>query len=231
MAAPSTNDADGDDPDTDVESTTFPLGRQFPFTFKMMLHKLYELDDWGKKVREVLDKSQSEFKSLAESEEMFSRRRDGAGQPTSDGRVQLKGAVGGFGGKRSSVAMGRRRSCSVGGSILTKDFSATKEQRVQLSNQALTPNPQSDVRALKKRCVGRRKSVNKLGNGGVGVPGGWVYDAAISSLEAKDSIRRRRVSSVALNSWGGSWNLSRNPRSAIRHGALTIPDLNSKGDV
>ncbi len=47
----------------------FPLGARYPFTFKMMLHKLYELDDWGKKVKDVLERSQNDFKSLSETPE------------------------------------------------------------------------------------------------------------------------------------------------------------------
>jgi hypothetical protein len=47
---------------------TFPLGRLYLFTFKFMIHKLYELEEWAEKVKEIVEKSQSQFKPLGETE-------------------------------------------------------------------------------------------------------------------------------------------------------------------
>ncbi|KAH9962680.1 hypothetical protein BC827DRAFT_1266925 [Russula dissimulans] len=48
--------------------TRFPLReKRYPFTFKLLLHKLYDLEDWAAKVREVLAASQETFRSLSSS--------------------------------------------------------------------------------------------------------------------------------------------------------------------
>ncbi|KAF9219743.1 hypothetical protein BS17DRAFT_788722 [Gyrodon lividus] len=133
----------------DVVSPSFPLGERYPFTFKLMLHKLYDLEEWAEKVKNAVEASKSQFKPLAE---------------------KVQNAVKEATGKERSVA--RSRSHSVIGSGAKSKLSPVSR-----------PHPTSPVRTetsrtLKKRCVGRRKSV-----GGPMSSGVWVYDAAISAVE------------------------------------------------
>ena len=51
--------------DEDNESLAkFPLGKRYPFTFKLMVHMPYRVDEWAKKVEQMLEKSKMVFKSL-----------------------------------------------------------------------------------------------------------------------------------------------------------------------
>ncbi|KAF8813014.1 hypothetical protein BYT27DRAFT_7220679 [Phlegmacium glaucopus] len=172
--------ADSDsDSDSDEESLTkFPLGKRYPFTFKLMVHKLYRVDEWAKTVKEMLEKSKMEFKPLAEQdavvgeEEMASAGKD-------KNTVHFKIGVS-SGGRRGSVTGGRQRSQSV----------VVLGPKTVGPASPLLKSPgsggQSEFRALKKRCVGRRKSMSGRMDGDsatVRVDGSWVYDAAISSAE------------------------------------------------
>ncbi|KAE9399191.1 hypothetical protein BT96DRAFT_701942 [Gymnopus androsaceus JB14] len=94
VAVPSSSD----DMDTDSDSDSvakFPLqGKQYPFKFKMMLHKLYELEDWGRKVREVLERSQKEFKPLSEKENIREEGKVATKEDHDVGRVHFRGEFG-----------------------------------------------------------------------------------------------------------------------------------------
>lgn len=62
MASANRTTAADSDEDEDEESLAkFPLGKKYPFTFKLMVHKLYRVD-------EMLEKSKMEFKPLAEQD-------------------------------------------------------------------------------------------------------------------------------------------------------------------
>ena len=50
-----------DDASPDDLTSDFTVGRWYLFTFKMMLHKLYKLEEWGEKVKEVLERSRKDF--------------------------------------------------------------------------------------------------------------------------------------------------------------------------
>ena len=180
-----------DDDDEDEESfAKFPLGRTYPFTFKMMVHKLYRVDEWAKKVKEILEKSKMEFKSLDEQDAVVEEDKAEGDQDTLANKdkntVHFKVGVSGGGGRRGSLSVvgghGRQRSQSV----------VVLGPKTVGPASPLLKSPgsggQSEFRALKKRCVGRRKSVNgplmdrsSVSTGRIG--GSWVYDAAISSAE------------------------------------------------
>lgn len=154
-----------------AEVATFPLAQRFPFTFKLMIHKLYEAEEWAEKVRQVLATSQMQFKPLAEGE--------GANKD-----ADTVSGLGDAGGKKGR-ALSRARSHSVigmkGGTAPAPRAPPKTEQR-------------DDVRALKRRCVGRRKSV--CGPVAGHAAQGWVYDAAVSAVGASGpaEARVRRVS-------------------------------------
>ena len=64
-ATTSLQEKDEDDRSLD----NFPLveGEKYPFTFKHMIYKLYNQDDWIRTLKDVLEKSKKNFKPLAES--------------------------------------------------------------------------------------------------------------------------------------------------------------------
>ena len=43
----------------------FPLGKTYQFMFKLMVHKLYQVNEWVKTVKEMFEKLKMEFKPLA----------------------------------------------------------------------------------------------------------------------------------------------------------------------
>ncbi|KAJ6493548.1 hypothetical protein C8R47DRAFT_410639 [Mycena vitilis] len=176
---------DDNDSDSDVESVAkFPLGKTYTFTFKMMIHKLYQADEWAEKVRDVLKKSQIEYKPLAEKEQV-KKVEAAASPPVADGRVRFKAEVTVGGKKIMPLAPSRPRSHSVAGpSRMVANIRAP-------SAAAATPPPialHDDARAVKKRCIGRRKSVTGPLSPASPVGEGWIYDAAISSAEIRERV-------------------------------------------
>ncbi|KDR67616.1 hypothetical protein GALMADRAFT_216255 [Galerina marginata CBS 339.88] len=183
------------DEDDDIASLTeFPLAnaKKYPFTFRLMVHKLYKKDDWAKTIKEMLERSKNEFKPLAEQEAAVASEEmeEDEGEIEEGAGIKFKVPTSpGMGGKRSSViAMGRPRSQSIAGAGHNKLLSPVSPA---LKSPGAGSANQPDVRALKKRCVGRRKSMGVLLNAenggatsGVGkTRGTWVYDAAVSSAE------------------------------------------------
>lgn len=229
---PSQSDTDSDSDSDDEESVAkFPLGKQYAFTFKMMLHKLYELEEWGKKVQQVLENSQSEFQSLADAEgrkqkEVKEEERE-AGK--GDGRVRFAAGVNTGGRRKGNAPMTRPRSVSVSGTMLKVKDSPTRDARMQQPRIKFA-EPRDDIRVVKKRCVGRRKSLNGLTGDGIGKIGGWVYDSAIASIEGtgQGSVRRRRVSLVTSAAPGPLQVSTATPR---KKRAMTVSDLSSPKEV
>lgn len=135
------------------------MGKRYPFTFKMMLPKLYDLDEWAKKVKNVVEMSQRQFKTLAERECEQGEKEN----------VSIS--------KGKKAVLTRARSHSVMGTRHRKDSAGPPSP---ITRQARG----KEFRALKKRCIGRRKSVAGPMRGTSGVVAGeWIYDAAISSIE------------------------------------------------
>ncbi|KAG8215051.1 hypothetical protein J3R82DRAFT_8460 [Butyriboletus roseoflavus] len=137
----------------DPESPTFPLGERYPFTFKLMLHKLYDLDEWAEKVKNAVETSKSQFKPLAEQVQNIVR----------DATANMKERA----EKRSSVRP------VLGALAKLKPPTTTRHP-----HSPTVPSKSETSRVLKKRCIGRRKSVSDPMSTGV-----WVYDAAISATE------------------------------------------------
>jgi hypothetical protein len=187
-----------------VHQTRFPLGvKRYPFTFKLLLHKLYDLEDWAAKVQEVLATSQEQFRSLNSTSPPSSSSGSGSDGNSSDGSRSPISSPGVtftsplFGTPPSpleSPPARRRRAQSV---LKTK------------TNESVGPGvmakPPQPSRAVKRRIVNRRRSTNGLG---IGKLGEWMYDAAVSSIDADHvdargghgSLRRRKrvLSSVGF---------------------------------
>lgn len=181
----------------------FPLRvKRYPFTFKLLLHKLYDLEDWAAKVQDVLAASQEQFRSLDSTPANSSSGNgggDGSGarSPSSPGVTFTSSLFGTASSPLESPPTRRRR---------TQSISRTKANDIATrSGPNATSRPPQPSRAIKKRIVNRRRSVIGLG---IGKMGEWMYDAAVSSVDAEnvdakghDSLRRRRkrvLSSVGL---------------------------------
>ncbi|KAK1224145.1 hypothetical protein PQX77_012949 [Marasmius sp. AFHP31] len=184
--APGSSSANAFDSDSEEEpsSEAFPLdGKQYPFTFKMMLHKLYELEDWGKKVQDVLERSQNEYKPLALQEEDAKKKCPTKGR---EARPRVEFAPETNITKKTAVAktMGRPRSHTVA------SMSGKMKEHVSrpalgfagpMSTQAIDTARCEETRAVKKRCIGRRKSL--------GGKSDWFYDTAVASREVDEGRR------------------------------------------
>ena len=182
----------------------FPLRvKRYPFTFKLLLHKLYDLEDWAAKVQDVLAASQEQFRSLDSTPANSSSDNsggDGSGArlPSSPGVTFTSSLFGTASSPLLESPPARRRR--------TQSISRTKaNDTATRSGPNMTSRPPQPSRAIKKRIVNRRRSVIGLG---IGKMGEWMYDAAVSSVDADnvdarghDSLRRRRkrvLSSVGL---------------------------------
>ncbi|KIK61967.1 hypothetical protein GYMLUDRAFT_42393 [Collybiopsis luxurians FD-317 M1] len=205
--------------ETDKESLAkFPMkgGKEYRFKFKMMLHKLYELDEWGKKVKEVLERSQKEFKSLDEREnETESRygssenhreatttitmtttrttkiRQDRRRREVNEGlaspsKVYFGGGVEAGITTPPAKRTGRPRSHTVGSPGVKGREPAHRSagNGVAPALRTVAASPRDEERAVKKRCVGRRKSISGMNAG----EKAWFYDAAIASSEINERL-------------------------------------------
>jgi len=183
--------SDDSSEDDDEESlANFPLAdkKKYPFTFRLMVHKLYKKDDWARTIKEMLEKSKNEFMPLAEKAVVQAKQKEQENQLLRESNgtgIRFKVVPVGAGGKRGSTVSGvRRRSYSVAG-VGSKSY-------VAISPLTKSPGAEErqEVRALKKRCIGRRKSMGGPLNANAEVTTGtnksrgtWVYNATVSSAE------------------------------------------------
>ena len=215
--------------------TRFPLReKRYPFTFKLLLHKLYDLEDWAAKIQEVLVASQEQFRSLnAATSPTGNNSNSNTTTTTSSSTVTGGGCSASGGGVPCSpVSPGTAFSGSVFGPVASPpslESPSTRRRRAQSTSKTGTSNdaasnagsvltrcsggggggpatssrpPPQPSRAVKKRIVNRRRSTNGLGGEDVvGKMGEWMYDAAVSSVDAEQvddrgkdgSLRRKRV--------------------------------------
>ncbi|KAJ7066607.1 hypothetical protein C8F01DRAFT_981321 [Mycena amicta] len=218
-------DNDGDS-EGEQEMAKFPLGRTHAFTFRKMIHHLYQVDEWASKVRDVLQRSKLEYKSLADRQlEEPSRETT----PDAPGRVHFKTEVqiGGRGKKTVPLVLqGRRRAHSIGGSSRRWPTSPTSPtpKNANTVTPVVARISGDDTRAVKKRCIGRRKSVT----GPAPCGEGWFYDAAVSSAERvepplSDILNRPRPRYQSLQSHHTAETKRRNaplPRRRIVSSAI-----------
>jgi len=185
---------------TIVHQTRFPMGvKRYPFTFKLLLHKLYGLEDWAAKVHEVLATSQEQFRSLNSTPFSSSSSSSGGGtssegalrSPSSPGVTFTSPLFGTASSPLESPPARRRRAQSI------SSKAKAANDNVSRSGSGMTVRPPQPSRAVKRRIVNRRRSTNGLG---IGKLGEWMYDAAVSSIDAENvddrgqgSLRRKRV--------------------------------------
>ncbi|KAF9266792.1 hypothetical protein L218DRAFT_985377 [Marasmius fiardii PR-910] len=215
-----------------------PGGKAYPFTFKMMLHKLYKLEEWGKKVRDVLEKSQNDYKSLVMQEEGRTKGSDsrkgvkgkGKGRDVvGSSRVEFAAHVDPS-QRRTVVApgaggiKGRPRSHTVAG---TNGRSGITRAAMVIP-QVITPppEPQEGVKAVKKRCIGRRKSL--------GGKSDWIYDTAVASREVGDGRRIPfvgRSSYTTMNKNDGQLGREEDRPVIVRRKVISVSKANSSRSV
>ncbi|KAG6861260.1 hypothetical protein C0995_002068 [Termitomyces sp. Mi166 len=176
---------------SDEESVAkFPLGKKYTFTFRLMLHKLYQMDDWRQKVKEVLERSQNEYKPLSETIAAAEAKKQAEEEEEKnrkqDGRVHFKTGITG-GSRKPGI---RPRANSI---LALEKIKEGKAPSLHLRSPKSPTMPTmvirscpvaEDIRALKKRCVGRRKSLSgPLSTEGGRIGGNWIYDAEVSAAE------------------------------------------------
>ena len=132
------SDSDSDD---EASCAKFPLAKRYPFIFRMMLHKLYQLNDWAQKVKDVLERSQVEYKPLAETAVDKGGQEQGSGlgldgQVTStveDGRVHFKAGTAG-GSRKPEANRPRSHSLAVTVGGKSRDGTSLKSPRLSPTN-------------------------------------------------------------------------------------------------
>ncbi|KAF8330518.1 hypothetical protein F5887DRAFT_1178830 [Amanita rubescens] len=171
----------------------FTVGRWYPFTFKMMVHKLYELEEWGKKVKEVLERSQKDFKPLSEvnweKKASVDERPQGQVQfklKQPEGRVKSNSIPGGVAHTRSNSFLGNVPS------------ERTHHRLIAMQDAFASPKVDEGARIVKKRCVGRDKIfTGSAGMGEVKPQNMWVYKGsamrqAVDRLQTQRNWRKKR---------------------------------------
>ena len=145
----------------------------------------------------MLERSQNEYKPLAETAVAMEVDRKGDqeqgsgvgldGQATStvqDGRVHFKAGTP-SGSRKPGANRPRSHSLAVIVGGKARDGTSLKSPRLSPTKPTPPKAAAEETRAVKKRCVGRRKSVSgplvTLETGLIG--GNWVYDATISAAE------------------------------------------------
>lgn len=142
----------------------------FQFTFRLMIHKLYSIREFAAMVDDVVRTSQERFQSLPPSPTTTVRRASYSnsyafGYP-SDGE--------------SFMSAGSPASPSEA-TLPSSPSLRSVDQMSELGKE------QDDLRALKKRCIGRRFSVvdpDADADADKSDEAGWVYDSAVASVES-----------------------------------------------
>ena len=130
-------------PDTDG---TFPSSEsQFPFTFKQMIHTLYDAETWADKVKDMIQESKTQFKPLPE--ELKSPNREVSGEEGSQIRTIKKRCTGRthvpdpvFVPKPTYVSHNARTS-TVDLHIESRKLDATPSPTKRRPSQARSPRP------------------------------------------------------------------------------------------
>ena len=162
----------------------FMVGRWYPFTFKMMLHKLYELEEWGKKVKEVLERSRKDFKPLSEVKQ---EKKITSGGEVPQEQAQLKLKKPEF-DVRGTAICGGAISCASSNSSLG-NVPSERIHNKSIAKQVILAPPTVDERAriVKKRCVGRDKIFTGNPDMGEYKPQStWVYKG--SAMRQADGL-------------------------------------------
>ena len=159
----------------------------FQFTFRLMIHKLYSIKDFAQMVDDVVRTSRERFQPL--SPELTGRRRSSLSFSfnNSDGDGD------------SFTSMHSPTSPTDSSSFLPSSPSSWTLD--PFHNATFESADDGDVRAVKKRIVGRKLSVVDGSLEGESRTPAWVYDAAVASVESPSSSA---YFDVPLSPVGGS---------------------------
>ncbi|KAH8093264.1 hypothetical protein BXZ70DRAFT_390601 [Cristinia sonorae] len=155
----------------------FPLGNgtNHAFTFKMMIHELYDINDFASMVQEVLAKSQQQFRPLPEalkralkSSRKTEEQDDGDSQDEEERRVSKMGKL--LRGEKTVVRGSGQGVASAG--KFPKNLGLGRPSGLDV--------PAAE-RALKKRRVGRRRSVS---GGPMEKEPEWIDAATVPNIDA-----------------------------------------------
>ena len=163
----------------------FPLKDEYTFTFKLMIHKLYDVREFVDMVRGVVEKSRTEFKSLAEQD---SREEADGEKASSRTRNAIVTAI--VEPKNGTISSIRTRRHSTIGTVESEKrpiFVAKGQVSVTRDGKW-----QADIRVVKKRCIEREK-VEMPSSPGIKSPTAaeWTYKATGSLVESDDLKRHR----------------------------------------
>ncbi|KAF4611216.1 hypothetical protein D9613_006666 [Agrocybe pediades] len=197
---PTQDDQSDKSSSADAESLAkFPLAREKRrFKFKHMVHKLYERkEDWAKLINEVVRNSKNEFRPLAECQNIAPTNlktkedtKDQQKMSKNTNTILLKDTTNKGGERRPNATAIRRRSVSVVGGSKNPPVSPT------LRSPIAGTFAEAQTRVVKKRCIGRRKSMS----GAMDERGNWVYEAAVSSVDV-ESPTAPAPSSLLTSDW------------------------------
>jgi hypothetical protein len=162
-------------------------GKEFRFNFRHMLHKLYP-QDWKAKVQEALEQSKMDYKPLAEKLKDLEKTGSVSTRPS-----------GPKDSERTSVQACRSPGAASKGTRHRSNSTASVMHATPavLARPVGTSRGQAgELRALKKRCVGRRKSfgegAQRTNEAGALTGGGWTYDGQASHVEDRGTLKDRR---------------------------------------
>lgn len=142
----------------------------FQFTFRLMIHKLYSIKDFAKMVDDVVRTSQERFRPL--DPELIAGRRHPSLSFSFDNSYTFDGD--------SSRSLHSPTSQTDTSSLVlpSSPSSWTFDRDSRLYDSA----DDADVRAVKKRIVGRKLSV--VDSSMDDETSAWVYDSAVASVES-----------------------------------------------
>ena len=159
----------------------FPLKDRYTFTFKLMIHKLYDVREFVDMVRGVVEKSRTEFKSLAEQDP----REETDGEKASNRTRNPTAIVESENGTISSIRT--RRHSTIGTVESEKHPVFVAKGQVSVTRDG---EWQADIRVVKKRCIEREK-VEMPSSPGIMSPTTteWTYKAT-GSLVERNNLKR-----------------------------------------
>ncbi|KAI0028318.1 hypothetical protein K488DRAFT_73853 [Vararia minispora EC-137] len=190
----------------------FPLqAKNYVFTFKLYLHKLYDVSDWRNKVGALLAESQARYRPLADGVPAgegtpLSPNSTAFSPPTSPTSPVFSPPTSPISplfspptSPTSRTSLSPPTSPSTPGSPADRRRAMTGSKKQGQAVLGVGMPSSAAPRAVKRRIVDRRRSLTITGEQRTG---GWVYDARASAVETKPrdediehERRRKRVGS------------------------------------
>jgi hypothetical protein len=206
----------------DAESLKqFTPGKDYTFTFRLMLHKLYQRDDWAQKVKEILQQSQQQFKPLAEANLDLPVRHQRNVSFANIGTKNSPKSLTDNSGQRPRRIPPRLRRHSISSSSKARDSGPLSPTIKSPLRSPRMESVQGDGRATKKRCVGRSKSLElPVGNTNGRLGKTWIYDAEVAAVEAPQTPSTTMSATTPFHLSGGATQYEKFARKGSSSGKL-----------